>query len=79
LTLASCCGNPIKRNSVLDGLRLRQLEVIQDEIEAIFLCIQDCALEKFQDEKKYKAECDMHISDTSYRYVLLCGAAQPKE
>jgi len=37
LTLASCCGNPIKRNSVLDGLRLRKFEVIQDEIEAIFL------------------------------------------
>jgi len=59
----SCCGNPIKRNSVLDGLRLRKLEIIQNEIEAIFLCIQDSHWRSSQDEKKYKAECHLHTSD----------------
>jgi len=51
LAQPSCCGNRITRNLVLFGLRLRKLEVIQDEIEAIFLCIQDCALEKFPGRK----------------------------
>jgi len=55
LTLASCCGNPIKRNSVLDELRLRKLEVIQDEMEAIFLSIYKIV--------HYKAECHLHVSD----------------
>jgi len=46
-------------------LRLRKSEVIQDEIEGIFLCLQYCTLEKFQERKKYKAECHLHISDVS--------------
>jgi hypothetical protein len=31
--LLSCCGSPIKRNSVLEGLRARRLADIHDEID----------------------------------------------
>ena len=36
--LASCAGRPMRRNSVLAGLRDNQLEAIHDEISEIVSC-----------------------------------------
>jgi len=37
LILASCCGRPIRRNSVLEELSVKRLAVIQEDI-----CWREC-------------------------------------
>ena len=44
--LESCMGNPINRNSVLVGLRVKRLEVIQEEILATVDSSRETAVEK---------------------------------
>ena len=48
----SCCGSPIKINSVLDGFRVTELNAIHWEISSIVCLRIDCADEKSDGENE---------------------------
>ena len=48
-------GSPIRRNSVLEGFRLRRFEVIQEEIDAMVDSSSEIAAEKLLGVKEMKS------------------------
>ena len=57
-SLASCCLSAMKRNSVFEELRVKRLEIIQEEI----CCIVPwrCVMLHLEDERKRKVVCHRH-------------------
>ena len=61
--LASCCGSPMRRNSVLEELRVRRLAVAENA-EA-----DQCWSQKQMDRKKRRVVCHRHKGDGSRKVM----------
>ena len=55
ITLEGCCGSPIRRNSILEGLRVRWLDDIEQDMRDIVDSKLEIAVLRFWGMKEMKS------------------------